>query len=304
MSHIDINMNYQFNSIYRTIDELNIQVNHLRTIINSHHYDPLNYTDPLYNPFTPRSNPFANPLDLPPIPPIPPLRRREPIPPRYPRPPNTNRTSRREMNTDPITIDARERSNTSTNYNTSNWTEIPYRPYTTPTPTPNPYRTNPDQNQDQDQYHNPIRPNTMDTLMRPQMFEVVLNRTINISDENSENNILVTHKMVNQNSELKMYELEEGQTNSVCSICRDEISHGDIVRSLSNCIHMFHQTCIDKWFEDKNTCPECRQTLVPETVNTENNDRLNPTDRQNNIDSLRELLQSLRDRYNLPTSSV
>lgn len=51
----------------------------------------------------------------------------------------------------------------------------------------------------------------------------------------------------------------ETQTNIdySCSICRDEISFEDKA-SLVSCGHTFHRSCIDHWFEHRNTCPECR----------------------------------------------
>lgn len=50
-----------------------------------------------------------------------------------------------------------------------------------------------------------------------------------------------------------------------CGICQDEFEGGDQVRSLRNCAHVFHKTCIDRWIhDDKMTCPLCRTLIIPD----------------------------------------
>jgi hypothetical protein len=50
-----------------------------------------------------------------------------------------------------------------------------------------------------------------------------------------------------------------------CSVCLTEIEKGqDTI--LVTCGHMFHNTCIMKWFEGKNTCPVCRFVVNEENV--------------------------------------
>jgi len=54
-------------------------------------------------------------------------------------------------------------------------------------------------------------------------------------------------------------------TDIVCSICFDKINSSDI--KITNCMHKFHEICLDRWIEEKNksfstpTCPECRTQL-------------------------------------------
>ena len=45
---------------------------------------------------------------------------------------------------------------------------------------------------------------------------------------------------------------------SDCSICTNDNSKEKCV-ILRTCGHKFHQRCIDKWFESKDTCPNCRK---------------------------------------------
>lgn len=45
-----------------------------------------------------------------------------------------------------------------------------------------------------------------------------------------------------------------------CSICLDETTKCE--RTLY-CGHQFHDQCIEKWLEDHNTCPNCRELTHP-----------------------------------------
>lgn len=53
----------------------------------------------------------------------------------------------------------------------------------------------------------------------------------------------------------------ETNHESICSICHNAIERGDTVRQITNCGHFFHQTCIDRWFSQSNTCPICRECI-------------------------------------------
>lgn len=45
-----------------------------------------------------------------------------------------------------------------------------------------------------------------------------------------------------------------------CSICLENIKSDNNV--VLNCNHCFHQECIKKWYNIKNTCPNCRTMIV------------------------------------------
>ncbi|KAF3441769.1 hypothetical protein FNV43_RR15684 [Rhamnella rubrinervis] len=49
---------------------------------------------------------------------------------------------------------------------------------------------------------------------------------------------------------------------SECVICLGELEDGDKVRSLPNCRHAFHISCIDEWFCAHTNCPVCRSPMV------------------------------------------
>lgn len=46
-----------------------------------------------------------------------------------------------------------------------------------------------------------------------------------------------------------------------CAICLIEFKDEDLLRLLTSCCHVFHQECIDLWFESHKTCPVCRRNL-------------------------------------------
>lgn len=44
--------------------------------------------------------------------------------------------------------------------------------------------------------------------------------------------------------------------NVECTICTDPFRAGDMLRRLP-CLHTFHRTCIDEWFQRSRKCPIC-----------------------------------------------
>ncbi|CAD7093347.1 unnamed protein product [Hermetia illucens] len=44
-------------------------------------------------------------------------------------------------------------------------------------------------------------------------------------------------------------------TSIICTICIDKIN-SDLI--YLECGHSFHGNCIQKWFKDNNTCPNCK----------------------------------------------
>ena len=53
---------------------------------------------------------------------------------------------------------------------------------------------------------------------------------------------------------------EEENEETVCAICLERQS--DKAAFLPNCRHFFHQTCIERWLQQKNTCPLCFTTVA------------------------------------------
>uniref|UniRef100_A0A6M2END8 RING-type domain-containing protein n=1 Tax=Populus davidiana TaxID=266767 RepID=A0A6M2END8_9ROSI len=60
-----------------------------------------------------------------------------------------------------------------------------------------------------------------------------------------------------------------------CAVCLYEFEGEDEIRWLKNCKHIFHRACLDRWMDhDRNTCPLCRTSFVPDEMQWEFNQRL------------------------------
>lgn len=49
----------------------------------------------------------------------------------------------------------------------------------------------------------------------------------------------------------------EDDSNIECPICSNCLSENENI-SITGCNHAFHESCINKWFDIKTTCPTCR----------------------------------------------
>lgn len=55
------------------------------------------------------------------------------------------------------------------------------------------------------------------------------------------------------------------EDNQVCVVCLGCLERDHQIRELSNCSHVFHSGCLDKWVDHGQiTCPMCRSKLLPE----------------------------------------
>lgn len=65
-------------------------------------------------------------------------------------------------------------------------------------------------------------------------------------------------------------DLREEKYGLECAICLLEFDGDHVLRLLTSCYHVFHQECIDLWFESHRTCPVCRRDLDPPPQPQEN----------------------------------
>lgn len=54
---------------------------------------------------------------------------------------------------------------------------------------------------------------------------------------------------------------EEESGSKDCAICLEEVNEGDRCRMLSNCRHVYHLSCIDRWLLMNSHCPLCRASI-------------------------------------------
>ncbi|KAK7406123.1 hypothetical protein VNO78_07741 [Psophocarpus tetragonolobus] len=60
-----------------------------------------------------------------------------------------------------------------------------------------------------------------------------------------------------------------------CAVCLYEFEGEDEIRRLTNCRHIFHRGCLDRWMGyDQRTCPLCRTPFIPHHMQAAFNDRL------------------------------
>lgn len=67
--------------------------------------------------------------------------------------------------------------------------------------------------------------------------------------------------------------------SAYCSICLEDVSEGARVRCLNECEHIFHNTCIEKWFLEKTCCPTCRKEYNFIVKKKESQEIMNDIDR-------------------------
>ncbi|XP_042516956.1 brassinosteroid-responsive RING protein 1-like [Macadamia integrifolia] len=67
----------------------------------------------------------------------------------------------------------------------------------------------------------------------------------------------------------------DGQTPDSCAVCLYEFEGGEEIRQLTNCRHIFHRCCLDRWMDhDQKTCPLCRTPFIPDELQEAFNERL------------------------------
>lgn len=59
------------------------------------------------------------------------------------------------------------------------------------------------------------------------------------------------------------YSCGAGGLAADCAVCLAAMEGEEMVRSLPNCMHIFHAECIDKWLHSHSTCPVCRVNAGP-----------------------------------------
>ena len=69
-----------------------------------------------------------------------------------------------------------------------------------------------------------------------------------------------------------------------CSVCMDAVQLGDEVTTLP-CKHWFHEECVGAWLKEHDTCPHCRQGIMPKdapaTSDTPRSPNQEPRNNQN-----------------------
>ncbi|CAN6828673.1 unnamed protein product, partial [Brassica oleracea] len=61
-----------------------------------------------------------------------------------------------------------------------------------------------------------------------------------------------------------------------CAVCLYDFENDDEIRRLTNCRHIFHKGCLDRWIMDYSqmTCPLCRTQFIPDELQAAFNEKL------------------------------
>ncbi|KAJ8764804.1 hypothetical protein K2173_010269 [Erythroxylum novogranatense] len=69
-------------------------------------------------------------------------------------------------------------------------------------------------------------------------------------------------------------DLVESNPSDSCAVCLYEFEGSDEIRRLTNCTHIFHKSCLDRWMGyDHKTCPLCRTPVIPDDMQDAFNER-------------------------------
>jgi hypothetical protein len=88
----------------------------------------------------------------------------------------------------------------------------------------------------------------------------IVNIIRDLNENDTPDNIITTHATISNNTEVFIMNepQTEGTVANMCVICQDEITNPSILRKIKKCSHHYHINCLDKWLENKITCPTCR----------------------------------------------
>ncbi|KAL4651220.1 hypothetical protein ACB092_01G143400 [Castanea dentata] len=67
--------------------------------------------------------------------------------------------------------------------------------------------------------------------------------------------------------------MHDEDVDTECSVCLNCVERSHEIRELSNCYHVFHKECLDRWVDEGQvTCPLCRTMIFPAKVRKDNLD--------------------------------
>lgn len=60
----------------------------------------------------------------------------------------------------------------------------------------------------------------------------------------------------------EQYNRDPNKSIILCVICLEDMKDGELCRRLSQCNHIFHETCVKPWLIKNRSCPICRLPLL------------------------------------------
>jgi len=107
-------------------------------------------------------------------------------------------------------------------------------------------------------YHNTTRTTNVNEISNE--ISNFINSSITSLQRNSTqiNNTPLSIQILNEKTEVF---LKNDNFDDLCPICNENYNSDKICRKNKLCNHFFHMKCIDTWYSNKNTCPECNQII-------------------------------------------
>ena len=81
------------------------------------------------------------------------------------------------------------------------------------------------------------------------------------NDTNLENSGLTT-EIINESCRSSIYHISENNENTRCAICQSDYLEEQLLLSINNCNHQYHDSCIRTWLIGHNNCPTCRGSII------------------------------------------
>ena len=85
---------------------------------------------------------------------------------------------------------------------------------------------------------------------------------VNDDDDTSLENRGLTTEIINENCRSSIYHISENNENTRCAICQSDYLEEQVLLSINNCNHQYHDSCIRTWLGSHNNCPTCRGSVV------------------------------------------
>ena len=112
----------------------------------------------------------------------------------------------------------------------------------------------------------------------PSLFRDLLN-----TDREQQTRNTTTFRDIEDNTEIEVLNLDNH--HDICVICREQFQNNEIIRRIKKCKHYFHLSCSNTWFNNNMTCPLCRQCIIIEDTEQNDNNNDNGNDNGNDNDN-------------------
>ncbi|RDX87008.1 RING-H2 finger protein ATL52, partial [Mucuna pruriens] len=76
-------------------------------------------------------------------------------------------------------------------------------------------------------------------------------------------NALVPHLIPAHKYQKRKKSNDDVDEDGTCAVCLGDFEEGEELRTLPECMHSFHVTCIDTWLHSHSSCPVCRAHATP-----------------------------------------